>query len=144
MRLESCCCWERPADLIRGLLSGIARYASLHGPWTFYREPHAYFVRPDKTTIQDLKTWKADGAICPARRLELISPLRVPTVVLDINDYEGKIPGVVSEDLKAGQLAAQHLLGLGLDQFAFCGFESMRWSQDRCTAFCETIRSGRP
>ena len=123
----------------QGLLSGIARYASLHGPWTFYREPHAYFIRSDKTTIQDLKAWKPEGAVCPARRLELIRPLRVPTVALDLNDYEGKIPGVVSDDFKAGRLAAEHLLRLGFEQFAFCGFESMRWSQDRCTAFCDTI-----
>jgi LacI family transcriptional regulator len=127
----------------QGLLSGIARYASLHGPWTFYREPHAYFVRADKTTLQDLKTWKPHGAICPARRLDLVRPLKVPTVALDINDYDGKIPGVISEDLKAGQLAAHHLLGLGLEHFAFCGFESMRWSQDRCTAFCSTIAEAR-
>jgi LacI family transcriptional regulator len=123
----------------RGLLSGIARYASLHGPWTFYREPHAYFIRPDKISIQDLKSWKADGAVCPSRRLDLIRPLRVPTVALDINDYQGEIPGVLSDDLTAGRLAADHLLGLGFQQFAFCGFESMRWSQDRCSAFCDTI-----
>jgi LacI family transcriptional regulator len=123
----------------RGILAGVARYASLHGPWTFYREPHGYFVRSERTTTEDLRTWKPDGAVCPIRRLELIRPLRVPIVALDINEYEGKIPGVVSEDLKAGQLAAEHLLGLGLNQFAFCGFPSMRWSQDRCTAFCEII-----
>ncbi len=48
----------------RGLLTGIARYASLHGPWTFYREPHAYFIRRDRTTLQDLKAWKPTGAVC--------------------------------------------------------------------------------
>jgi len=123
----------------RGLLAGIARYASLHGPWTFYREPHGYFIRFGRTTIEDLRDWKPHGAVCPIRRLDLISPLRVPIVALDVNDYEGKIPGVVSEDLRAGQLAAEHLLGLGLEQFAFCGFPSMRWSQDRCRTFCETV-----
>lgn len=127
----------------RGLLAGIARYAALHGPWTFYREPHGYFIRSGKTRVQDLRSWKPDGAVCPVRRLDLIRSLRVPAVVLDINDYEGKIPGVKSEDLKAGQLAAEHLLGLGLEQFAFCGIESMRWSQDRCSAFCETIKKAR-
>jgi LacI family transcriptional regulator len=123
----------------RGLLAGIARYASLHGPWTFYREPHGYFIRSGITKIEDLKAWKPHGAVCPIRRLDLVRPLRVPMVALDINDYEGKIPGVVSEDLKAGQLAAEHLLGLGLEHFAFCGFESMRWSQHRSSAFCRTI-----
>jgi LacI family transcriptional regulator, galactose operon repressor len=123
----------------RGLISGIARYASLHGPWTFYREPHGYFIRSGKTQVGDLKAWKPDGAVCPARRFDLIRPLRVPTVAVDINDYDGKTPGVISEDHTAGRLAAEHLLGLGLEQFAFCGFEAMRWSQDRCTAFCSAI-----
>ncbi len=73
------------------------------------------------------------------RRVELIQPLRLPTVAVDINDYEGKLPGVMSDDLGAGRLAAEHLLRLGFDRFAFCGFEAMRWSQGRCQAFCETI-----
>lgn len=123
----------------QGLLSGIARYASLHGPWTFYREPHAYFVRPDKTTLQELKAWKPDGAVCPARRLDLIQPLRVPTIALDLNEYEGKIPGVISDDLTAGRIAAEHLLQLGFREFAYCGFESMRWSRDRSAAYSQTI-----
>jgi LacI family transcriptional regulator len=123
----------------RGILSGIARYASLHGPWTFYREPHAYFVPSGRTSIEELKAWKPDGVVCPARRFELVKSLRVPIVALDINEYEGKVPGVVSEDQKAGQLAAEHLLSLGLENFAFCGFESMRWSQERKAAYCDAI-----
>ena len=123
----------------RGILSGIARYASLHGPWTFYREPHAYFVPSGRTGIEELKAWKPDGIVCPARRFELTKLLRVPIVSLDINDYEGRIPGVISEDERAGQLAAEHLLSLGLEQFAFCGFGAMRWSKVREKAFCEAI-----
>lgn len=123
----------------QGLLSGIARYASLHGPWTFYREPHAYFVRQERTTARDLRAWKPDAAICPARRLDLIRPLRVPTVALDLNEYEGKIPGVVTDDSSAGCIAAEHLLRLGFREFAYCGFESMRWSRERASAYCETI-----
>lgn len=125
----------------RGILSGIARYASLHGPWTFYREPHAYFVPSGRTNVDELRAWKPDGVVCPARRFDLVKSLRVPIVAIDINDYEGKIPGVVSEDGKAGQLAADHLIGVGLDNFAFCGFESMRWSEKRRNAFCSTIES---
>jgi LacI family transcriptional regulator len=70
----------------RGLLSGIARYSSLHGPWTFYREPHGYFIRSGKTKLADLRAWKPHGVICPARRLDLVRPLRIPVVAFDIND----------------------------------------------------------
>lgn len=123
----------------RGILSGIARYASLHGPWTFYREPHAYFVPSGRTRIDELKAWKPDGIVCPARRFNVVRSLRAPIVAIDINEYGGKVPGVVSEDQKAGQLAAAHLLSLGLENFAFCGFAPMRWSQERKTAFCEAV-----
>ncbi|TWU39125.1 Xylose operon regulatory protein [Novipirellula aureliae] len=123
----------------RGLLSGIARYASLHGPWTFYREPHGYFVRSTRTRFEELRAWKPDGAVCPTSRLDLIRRLNVPAIVLDVNQYDGKYPGVQSEDDKAGQLAGEHLLSLGLEHFAFCGFESMRWSQQRGAAFRSTI-----
>src|SRR5262249_5979666 len=33
----------------------------------------------------------------------------------------------------------EHLIGLGLDRFAFCGFEAMWWSQQRRDAFCQTV-----
>lgn len=125
----------------RGILSGIARYASLHGPWTFYREPHGYFVHRARTKCDELKAWEPDGVVCPIHRIELVRPLRVPIVALDISDYTGKIPGIVSQDARAGSLAAEHLLELGMDHFAFCGFEAMRWSQDRCTAFCDTVEA---
>ncbi|MEM9657485.1 MAG: DNA-binding transcriptional regulator [Planctomycetota bacterium] len=123
----------------RGLLSGISRYASLNGPWTFYREPHGYFVRKSATRKEELKRWRPNGVVCPVRRLDLVRPLRVPIVAIDVNDYGGKIPGVVSEDQRAGQLAAEHLLGLGLEAFAYCGIAGMRWSQDRCDAFLDAV-----
>ena len=105
------------------------------------RATRVLFIRSGKTKLADLRAWKPNGVICPARRLDLIRPLRIPVVAFDINDYDGSIPGVLSEDLKAGRLAAEHLLGLGLDRFAFCGFEPMRWSQQRREAFCQTIET---
>ena len=123
----------------RGLLSGIARYASLHGPWTFFREPHAYFVRAAKIKFEDLKKWNPDGAVCPVHRLDMVRRLRVPVIALDINEDVGRIPCVLSDDQRAGELAGEHLLSLGLEHFAFCGFESMEWSQKRMHAFSKTI-----
>ncbi|MEM8679384.1 MAG: DNA-binding transcriptional regulator [Planctomycetota bacterium] len=125
----------------RGLLAGIARYAWQHGPWTFYREPHGYFLPRSRTSTEELRAWKPNGAICPLNRRDLVEPLGIPWVAIDLNDYEGEIPGVLSDDQTAGRLAAEHLLGLGLEQFAFCGFEGMRWSNVRGKNFCEAIRN---
>lgn len=124
----------------RGLLSGVAKYAALHGQWNFFREPHGYYMGARKISTAELKAWKPDAAMCPVQRFDgLIRPLRVPVVTFDVNDYDGPVPGIITEDEKAGRLAAEHLLGLGLDQFAFCGVEAMRWSADRCHSFCRTI-----
>lgn len=125
----------------RGVLSGITRYASLHGPWSFYREQHAYYLPRRKTTVEELKAWKPHGAVCPISRLDLVRPLGVPIVGLDINDYEGPVPGIVTDDVNLGRMAANHLLRLGLERFAYCGLESMRWSTDRLRGFRETIEA---
>jgi hypothetical protein len=49
----------------RGLVSGVARYSALNGPWTFYRQPHGYLSSKRRLDLQELKAWKPDGAICP-------------------------------------------------------------------------------
>jgi len=123
----------------RRLLAGVARYASLHGPWTFYREPHGYLTTRHSLPLQELRAWQPDGAICPVPRLPHLARLGVPVVAYDVNEYTGPVPAVLSEDAEAGRLAAEHLLELGHRHFGFCGYDRMRWSRLRCEAFCRTI-----
>ena len=123
----------------RGILSGIARYSALNGPWTFYRQPHGYLRTKRRLDFKELKAWKPDGAICPVGQLEDLSSLRVPLIAYDVNEYSGRVPCVISEDLEAGRLAARHLLELGHRDFAFCGYSGIRWSRERCRAFCELL-----
>ena len=123
----------------RGILSGIARYATLNGPWTFYRRPHDYLIPRADPDIAELRAWKPNGAVCPVNFIELFSRLRIPLIAYDVNEYSGRVPQILSEDTEAGRFAAQHLLDLGHRHFAFCGYNSIRWSRDRCQAFCEPI-----
>jgi LacI family transcriptional regulator len=123
----------------RGLLSGVARYSALNGPWTFYRQPHGYLRSKRRLDLKELKAWKPDGAICPVTQLEELSRLRVPLITYDVDEYSGRVPCVLSEDFEAGRLAARHLLDLGHRDFAFCGYSGIRWSRERCQAFCDLI-----
>jgi LacI family transcriptional regulator len=126
----------------RGLLCGVARYAALNGPWTFYRQPHGYLRSKRGLDLKELQAWKPDGAICPVTQLDELSLLRVPLIAYDVNEYSGRVPCVLSEDFQAGRLAAQHLLEFGHRHFAFCGYSGIRWSRERCQAFCDVIQQG--
>ncbi len=123
----------------RGLLSGVARYSALNGPWTFYRQPHGYLRSKRRLDLKELRAWKPEGAICPVSQVDELLPLRLPLVAYDVNEYSGRVPRVLSQDFEAGRLAAQHLLDLGHRHFAFCGYSGMRWSRERCQAFCDSV-----
>ena len=122
----------------RGLLRGIARYVDTHRPWEFVRPP---------PSISDSPGWSA-------------RPYRNPTEPSRRDHYQRR-PGAAgnhvaarSPDCRAGgsrvsrgrsslvrlspigKLAAEHLAGLGLRQFAFAGFDEAIWSLERQRAFC--------
>ncbi len=124
----------------RGLLSGVARYSALNGPWTFFRQPHGYLSAQRRLDLKELRAWQPNGAICPVTQLDALSVLRVPLIAYDVNEYSGRVPSILSEDLAAGRLAAQYLLGLGHRHFAFCGYRGIRWSRERCQAYCELLQ----
>lgn len=122
----------------RGILSGIARYSSLNGPWTFYRKTPLYLNGPN-FTLKELAEWKPDGIICPVDSAKDFLSLEIPIIGYDPSSYAGPIPCITSDHASIGHLAAQHLLELGSPNFAFCGFDMLDWSAERCTSFCKTI-----
>lgn len=124
----------------RGMLSGIARYSALNGPWTFYRQPPAYLKSDSDFSLKDLKAWGPDGIICSIAHSKELAALKVPMVGYDPGNYNGRIPCVESDHAKTGRLAARHLLDSGLRHFAFCGFSSLDWSKKRCNAFCTEVK----
>ena len=123
----------------RGMLSGIARYSALNGPWTFYRKPPAYLNSGPDFNLHELKAWEPDGIVCSIAHIRELAPLKVPMIGYDPGTYSGRIPCVASDHAEAGRLAAQHLLDLGHRNFAFCGFNSLIWSKKRGETFCSAI-----
>jgi DNA-binding LacI/PurR family transcriptional regulator len=126
----------------RDYLRGIARYAHLHGAWSFYWEPGGFEI-----TRQKLKTPGADGIMLRdvGGLTAQASRLGIPAVVLGHRDREVRgLINVVTDSEAIGRMAAEHLLRCGFKHFAYCGlarsaFEQTPWSQHRLQSFCECL-----
>jgi LacI family transcriptional regulator len=116
----------------RQLIIGIARYSRLNGPWSFYKESIDL-----KSSIPHLTSWKPDGII---NRDSLITKellkLKIPTI-LAIHDsqYPKNLPIIKTDSFAIAKMASEHLIGKGLKNFAYCGFENYDWSTERGVHF---------
>lgn len=126
----------------RDYLRGIARYAHLHGAWSFYWEPGGFEI-----TRQKLAKLDADGIMLRdvSGFKKQAMRLKIPTVVLGHRDREA--PGLInvsSDSEAAGRMAAEHLLQCGFKHFAYCGLartvlEQTPWSEDRLVSFRRSV-----
>ncbi len=122
----------------RGVLQGIAAYVREHEPWTIHHhERRLYDAAPAW-----LKRWKGSGIIARIANgsvAKQIARLRLPTVDLvgrhDLQD----VPVVISDHHAISKLAADHLLGRGLNHFAFCGYAGVHYSERRLKSFVEYL-----
>ena len=116
----------------RELQSGIARYARLHGPWSFYRQPRGL-----TSTIPQIKNGQADGIITRNTPLSAdIIKLKIPVItVLHYSDRNPAIPAVLTDSENIAKLAAEHLLNRGFQNFGYCGFKNLFWSDERAMFF---------
>ncbi len=120
----------------RDLLRGIANYARLHGPWTFYWEPGGL-----EKVWPHLKTLKADGIILrDVEKVAEVLATGIPAIVVGHSKRE--IPGlinVITDSVTIGNMAAEHLLNCGFREFAFCGCPGIPWSDLRSNSFRQRI-----
>jgi LacI family transcriptional regulator len=125
----------------RGLLKGLAKYSRLHGPWAFYEEPPFYMNSTGgKRTLYQMKDWGVDGIIMrDTEKTQQILSRDLPTIVTDLRTEASGSPIVKTDDVAIGRMAAEYLLNLGIRRFAFCGFDTMFWSRDRCKGFADSI-----
>ena len=118
----------------RNLLAGIAAYARVYGPWTFYHEERA-LGDPIPAALGD---WRPQGIIARLENRLLarqVRRLRLPTV--DVLHEEGLpgIPGVVPDQQSIVRLAVEHLRERRLEHFAYCGLPGVLFSEERCRRF---------
>jgi LacI family transcriptional regulator len=122
----------------RAVLKGIANYARYHGPWSFFWEPAGL-----EKAGPMLKALGADGIIL--RDVDKLSEVRsfgIPAVVVGYSREE--IPGlinVVTDSVRIGRMAAEHLLQCGFKRFASCSYDKTPWAEQRAKSFAETIRA---
>lgn len=124
----------------RDLLRGIARYARLHGPWSFHITPGDY-----KQAVPRIRQWGGTGIIAriPDRRAaEAILRAGVPTIALGLTDEQmekdsplASLSEISSDSVEVSRLAADHLLERGFLQYAYVGSEDRGWSPRRERTF---------
>ena len=141
----------------RDLMCGIARYASLFGPWTFYHRRSFYLDKSvsaaaRKAELEHLKKWGADGIIArefsPDTRQEVLS-LDIPAILSTVYDSQlvkrASVGNIFVDNAGIGAAAAEHLLERGFRHFAFCGIDDFFWSQQRCCGFSDRLsKAGYP
>ena len=130
----------------RDLLKGIARYARLHGDWSFYWETGGL-----EANVSARKSLDVDGII--SRDLTVSRALMrrtdIPAVVVGHRDREARgLINVLTDSQAVGRMAAEHLLNCGFKHFAFCGLARMNheqtpWSGERMKSFAARIQAAR-
>lgn len=129
----------------RGLLKGIARYARLHGPWTFYLTPGDLLQ-----ALPKMEEWGGTGIIARVETQEVaraILATGLPVIALDLRQDQlapenplSQISEVCPNSHQAGRMAAEHLLAKGFERFAFVGAAGdPLWSTRRREGFSERI-----
>jgi len=130
----------------RELLRGVARYARIHGPWSFHITPGDF-----EQALPKMRQWGGTGIIAriPNQRVaNAIIEANVPTIALGLTD-EQQLPGSplshlseLSSDAKeVTDIAAAHLLERQFRHFAYVGLQDRAWSQRRESAFRERLQA---
>lgn len=127
----------------RGVLRGIAKYAFLNGPWTFYSKPPFYTnpVKGKSQLLSRMKEFDPDGIITrDSEKVKEIVAGGVPTIFfVAVNPPPRDFPWINTDNDAMGKMAAEHLLASGFTQFAFCGFCNILWSMARSRSFTKRI-----
>jgi LacI family transcriptional regulator len=124
----------------RGILLGVAAYCRVHGPWRLSQEPPSYAYPAVRTRSYWPQDRRVDGLI--ASRPEV--PQRIlgsglPIIGIDVQRPIPRLPNIVGDAEAIAGMAAQHFLERGFTQFAYCGFEDIRWARERGACFVQQI-----
>ena len=133
----------KPYD--RRIIRGVGSYVTQHRrDWSLYVEQDPIARLPD------LKRWAGDGILAnfdDRRIAKAVSMLDIP--VVGIGGGYGyyvenpRIPYVRTDNRAIAQLAATHLIDLGLHRFAFCSEPANRangWARERAAYFKEVLK----
>jgi len=104
----------------RGLLSGVSRFHQEHGTWSIYFKPYDLGASlPDW-----LSSWQGDGILARVtngKTAQALIARGIPFIDLRGGSKDLGIPTFGPDNRQVSALAFEHLHGLGLRHFAFCG-----------------------
>jgi LacI family transcriptional regulator len=108
----------------------------MHGPWVFYSEPGGL-----EKALPKMKHWSADGIIMrDSGKGSAALKLGVPIIVsVHLKENIRGTPFIDTNGVRIGRMAAEHLLDRGFQHLAFCGFDDLHWSRNRCENFSKRI-----
>lgn len=128
----------------REFLSGVARYARLHGPWSFHITPGDY-----AQAVPKIHEWGGKGVIARipnSRVAKEILKAKVPTIAVGLTDDQlandnplSRLSEVSSDPVEVARLAAEHLLDRRFLHFAYVGSEDRGWSRRREAAYYQYL-----
>ncbi len=120
------------------MLSGIAKYIHVHGPWSCYIEerelhdgiPNWLKQVPINGIIARIDGWRTGKEL-----------LRLGRPVIDVRASVRfkQIPAFVTDPRAVAQMAADFFLQAGFRHFAFCGYPGIPFSDQRGRAFADYV-----
>lgn len=116
----------------RQLISGVVHYSRLNSPWLFYKEPIDL-----ESSIPNLISWKPDGIIMRDTMITKdLLKLKIPTIYAPHGfKYPRNIPIIITESSSIAKMASDHFIEKGFKNLAFCGYDSIEWSEQRKSYF---------
>jgi LacI family transcriptional regulator len=122
----------------RGVLAGIAQYIREHGPWLTYHEPRD----AEHAVPAWIRGWKGDGILVRSQNRKILSAVLatgLPAVDVLGEARPLKLPLVHVDNRRIAQLAADHLMDIGLASFGFCHQAGACWSEERRNEFIRCL-----
>jgi LacI family transcriptional regulator len=136
---------ERSRSFGRGLLHGIVQYSNLYGPWLFYMKPE-FYRQNKKESHKWFRNLDVDGIIAHTWDTDLISSIvnsGLPAIICGLEKPRRNACRLLTDEFAVGRMTAEYFLERGFKHFAYCGFDDMIWSQQKCHGYkCTLAKSG--
>jgi LacI family transcriptional regulator len=125
-------------------LRGIKSYADSVGGWQLVTSPPSLRSAGEEDIhLPALRAWRGDGIIaCLTTPVEERTAARMPMPVVNLSGWQPPGhggPRVNADHEAIGRLAAEHLLSIGLRNFAYYGMQGPWFSEERERGFVKRL-----
>lgn len=127
----------------RQLVTGISRFGNSQGGWRFYHVPQEVYSKVDymSNVISMVKNLDIDAifGLWHGIDVDRAKKLGIPIFLYQRQEKIMDFPIVRCDNEAVGKMAADHLMGLGIENITFCGINGVVWSRERLDAFRASI-----